>query len=403
MSLTGFYRKRITVARVYGIPVRIDYRWFVVFALSVWLISTNFERGGIWIGNLERGVEIVEARLLPLDPVTAWFLGSITTLGLFVSVFGHELSHALMGRAEGIEIEEIVLHPFGGLARLRNEPDSPGAEFRIAVAGPAASFIFGVFAFAGWFIAMTGNYRTTAGVFFLVGAGNLLLALFNLFPGYPLDGGRVLRAILWKRDGNIAEATQKAGVCGMLIAGTLIIFGVYMAVAPNFRAYFMGLWSVLVGLFLLDAAAGIVRHGRDMESAMVSDAMSPPFAVEPDVLISQLIDEILPLHRQTSFPVAHNRRLHGILSLQDLKSLPRERWREKRARDVMRPIASEMFVGPTVLLTSAREIMQTNGVGSLAVVDEKGELIGFLRNGKLRQTKKRRPRRSPTAPSLFRQ
>ena len=141
MSLTGFYRKRITVARVYGIPVRIDYRWFVVFALSVWLISTNFERGGIWIGNLERGVEVVEARLLPLDPVTAWFLGSITTLALFVSVFGHELSHALMGRAEGIEIEEIVLHPFGGLARLRNEPDSPGAEFRIAVAGPAASFM----------------------------------------------------------------------------------------------------------------------------------------------------------------------------------------------------------------------------------------------------------------------
>ncbi len=388
MSLTSFYRKRITVARVYGIPVRIDYRWFVVFALSAWLISTNFERGGIWIGNLERGVEVVEARLLPLDPVTAWFLGSITTLALFVSVFGHELSHALMGRAEGIEIEEIVLHPFGGLARLRNEPDSPGAEFRIAVAGPTASFIFGVSAFAGWFIAMTGNYRTTAGVFFLVGAGNLLLALFNLFPGYPLDGGRVLRAILWKRDGNIAEATQKAGVCGMLIAGTLIIFGVYMAVAPNFRAYFMGLWSVLVGLFLLDAAAGIVRHGRNLESANVSDAMSPPFAIEPDVLISQLIDDILPLHRQTSFPVAHNRQLHGILSLQDLKSLPRERWREKRARDVMQPIRPQMFVEPSATIAQARELMKTNGVDSVAVIDNTGQLVGFLQNGQLRPRKR---------------
>jgi Zn-dependent protease len=388
MSLSSFYRKRITVARVYGIPVRIDYRWFVVFALSVWLISTNFERGGIWIGNLERGVEVVEARLLPLDPVTAWFLGSITTLALFASVFGHELSHALMGRAEGIEIEEIVLHPFGGLARLRNEPDSPGAEFRIAVAGPTASFIFAVFAFAGWFIAMSGNYRTTAGVFFLVGAGNLLLALFNLFPGYPLDGGRVLRAILWKRDGNIAEATQKAGVCGMLIAGTLIIFGVYMAVAPNFRAYFMGLWSVLVGLFLLDAAAGIVRHGRNLESTNVSDAMSPPFAIEPDVLISQLIDDILPLHRQTSFPVAHNRQLHGILSLQDLKSLPRERWREKRARDVMQPIRPQMFVAPSATIAQARELMKTNGVDSVAVIDNTGQLVGFLQNGQLRRRKR---------------
>jgi Zn-dependent protease len=385
MSLTGFYKKTITVARVYGIPVRIDYRWFVVFALSVWLISTNFERGGIWIGNLERGAEVVQARLLPLDPLTAWFLGSITTLALFVSVFGHELSHALMGRSEGIEIEEIVLHPFGGLARLRNEPDSPGAEFRIAVAGPAASFIFGVVAFAGWFIAMTGDYRTTAGVFFLVGSGNLLLAVFNLFPGYPLDGGRVLRAILWKRDGNIADATRKAGVCGMLIAGALVMFGVYMAVAPNFHAYFMGFWSVLVGLFLLDAAAGIVRHGRSMEAAIVSDAMSPPFAIEPGVLISEFIDEILPLHRQTSFPVTHNRRLYGILSLQDLKSLPRERWREKCARDVMRPVRPEMFVEPSATIAQARELMKINGVGSVAVIDNNGQLVGFLQNGQLRK------------------
>jgi Zn-dependent protease len=385
MSLAGFYKKTITVARVYGIPVRIDYRWFVVFALSVWLISTNFERGGIWIGNLERGAEVVQARLLPLDPLTAWFLGSITTLALFVSVFGHELSHALMGRSEGIEIEEIVLHPFGGLARLRNEPDSPGAEFRIAVAGPAASFIFGVVAFAGWFIAMTGDYRTTAGVFFLVGSGNLLLAVFNLFPGYPLDGGRVLRAILWKRDGNIADATRKAGVCGMLIAGALVMFGVYMAVAPNFHAYFMGFWSVLVGLFLLDAAAGIVRHGRSLEAAIVSDAMSPPFAIEPGVLISEFIDEILPLHRQTSFPVTHNRRLYGILSLQDLKSLPRERWREKCARDVMRPVRPEMFVEPSATIAQARELMKINGVGSVAVIDNNGQLVGFLQNGQLRK------------------
>src|SRR5437773_11148663 len=208
MSFKGFFKRQILIARVYGIPVRIDYRWFIVFAMSVALIAANVRKYPLQLGSF---------RIPPTGDVLAWTLGIVTTLGLFVSVFGHELSHALMGRTEGIEIEEIVLHPFGGLARLRNEPDSPGAEFRIAVAGPAASFIFGVFAFAGWFIAMTGNYRTTAGVFFLVGAGNLLLALFNLFPGYPLDGGRVLRAILWKRDGNIAEATQKAGVCGMLI------------------------------------------------------------------------------------------------------------------------------------------------------------------------------------------
>src|SRR6202171_1126274 len=172
MSVRDFYKQTITVARVYGIPVRIDYRWFVVFALSVWLIAGNLHTVPLELGGM---------RLPPVDLFTAWTLGIIATAGLFLSVLGHELSHALMGRSEGIEIEEIVLHPFGGLARLRNEPDSPGAEFRIAVAGPAASFIFGVFAFAGWFIAMTGDYRTTAGVFFLVGSGNLLLAVFNLF------------------------------------------------------------------------------------------------------------------------------------------------------------------------------------------------------------------------------
>jgi Zn-dependent protease/CBS domain-containing protein len=386
----AFYKRKITVARVYGIPVRIDYRWFAVFALSVWLVANNLHNYPIQLPGMI---------LPPVDSLTAWTLGVITTAGLFLSVFGHELSHALMARAEGIEIEEIVLHPFGGLARLKTQPENPRAEFRIAVAGPAASFLFAVLAILAAKIASLGGYQTTVTVFFLVAAGNLLLAIFNLFPGYPLDGGRVLRALLWRRSGNMAEATRMAGICGVLVAAVLILFGIYMAVAPNFRAYFMGLWSVLVGLFLLDSALSVVRHGRSLALATVSDAMSPPFSLEPDVLVSHFIDTILPLHPQASFPVAHERRLHGILSLQDLKSLPRERWREKRARDVMRPIGSEMFVGPSVMLSSARELMQTNGVGSLAVVDEKGELVGFLQNGTLRPTKKKRPKAAPTSSS----
>ncbi|MDQ3173537.1 MAG: M50 family metallopeptidase, partial [Acidobacteriota bacterium] len=219
MSLAGFFKKSITVAKVYGIPVRIDYRWFAVVALSVWLISSNLQGNVIQLGNV---------RLPPLAPATAWLLGVITTAGLFLSVFGHELSHALMARAEGIDIDEIVLHPFGGLARMRSAPENPRAEFRIAVAGPAASFLFAVLAFAGAKIADSGGYITTAVVFFLIAGGNLLLAVFNLFPGYPLDGGRVLRAILWRRSGNITEATRLSGICGILIGGTLILFGIYI-------------------------------------------------------------------------------------------------------------------------------------------------------------------------------
>ena len=376
MNLGKLIHKQISLTRVYGIPVRIDYRWFVVFGASVWLVSLNLQRG-------IRG-------LPPVEPLVAWLLGVITTLGLFLSVFGHELSHALVGRMEGIEIEEIVLHPFGGLARLRREPDTPSAELRIAVAGPAASFLFAVLAFGAYQIALMGGYRTAAAILFFIGAGNLLLAVFNLFPGYPLDGGRVLRALIWRRRGNINEATRIAGLCGILIAVTLIVFGIYMAFSPKWQSTLSGLWSVLVGLFLFDAAASVVKHARTMRQATVADAMSAPVAIEPDVLISHFVDTILPLHRRVSFPVARGQRLHGILALEDLKKLPRARWRETRARDVMRPVDATLFIESSESMARADEIMQRNGVGSVAVVDHRGQLVGFLQQGRLKKVRKRK-------------
>src|SRR4026209_891572 len=379
MSLDAFYKKQITVARVYGIPVRIDYRWFIVVGLSVRLIARNRQTDIIQLGGFQ---------LHPLAPATAWLLGIITTAGLFISVLGPELSHALMARFEGIEIEEIVLHPFGGLARLRNEPENPRAEFRIAVAGPAASFLIGVVSFVLLLPIVRAGYTTAAGILFLISAGNLLLAVFNLFPGYPLDGGRVLRALLWRRTGDIREATRLAGICGMLIAAILIIFGVYMAIAPSFRSYFMGFWSVLVGLFLFDAAFSVVKHVRGRVHKIVKEAMSAPFAVEPDLRICQLIDSGLPMHRQVAFPVALNKRLHGIVSLEDLKTLPRERWHLTKARDVMRPIAPRFFVEPNATLAYAQELMRRNGIGSVAVVGKTGELVGFLQTGKFKRIKR---------------
>ena len=380
MSIADLYKRQITVAHIFGIPVRFDYRWFVVFFLSVWLIAINLSRGGMWVGSY---------KLLPVGVAASWGLAIVTTIGLFLSVLGHELSHALMGRAEGIEIEEIVLHPFGGLARLRNEPESPRAEFRIAVAGPAASFLFAAVSFVLMLPAMMTGYTIAGGVLLLLCAGNLLLAIFNLFPGYPLDGGRVLRAILWRRTGDIKEATRLAGICGMLIAAILIIFGVYMAIAPTFRSYFMGFWSVLVGLFLFDAAYSVVKHVRPRIRNVVSEAMSAPYSIEPDLLISNLIDSVLPMHRQVAFPVAQNQRLHGMLSLEDLKTLPRERWHLTKARDIMRPIAPRFFVEPNATLDYAQELMKRNGIGSVAVVGRTGELVGFLQTGKFTRKKRK--------------
>jgi Zn-dependent protease len=386
MRFPQVFKRQLTIARVYGIPVRIDYRWFAVFALSVWLIASNLQSHAMQLGNVQ---------LPPLPSATAWILGVITTAGLFLSVFGHELSHALMARAEGIEIEEIVLHPFGGLARLKTEPQNPRAELRIAAAGPAASFLFAVLAFGGTQIAALGGYAATFVVFFLIAAGNLLLALFNLLPGYPLDGGRVLRAILWRKSGNMNEATRLAGICGMLIAGMLILFGIYILVAPNWRPtqpYFMGGWSILVGLFLFDTAARVVKGAQGARLVTVADAMSQPFAIDPALMVSKLVDDILPLHRQTSFPVALKDQLHGILSLEDLKSLPRDRWATTRVQTVMRPVGPGFFVDPATTLNSAQELMKENGVGSLAVVNAQGKLVGFLQRGKVTRRPKSKPR-----------
>jgi len=376
MSINSLLHKQITVGRMYGIPVRIDYRWFPVFALCLWLIAYNLQYGGMRL-PMQKG----PGALPPILGLAAWFYSALTTLALFLSVVGHELSHALMARAEGVEIEEIVLHPFGGLTRFAHEPDNPRADFRIAIAGPAASFLFSVLALGAMILAAKSNLMTTALVFFIIGADNLLLAVFNLFPGYPLDGGRVLRAIMWHSSGNIADATRRAGFCGMLIAGALIVFGLHMMTWP---ALLMGLWSVLIGLFLLDAANKVVKQVRGSKTGTVSEAMSSmPIVVEPDLLMSRFVDTVLPplqtrLNPQTSFPVAHDRRLYGILTLEDLKAQPPERWRVLRARDVMRPIDPQLFVEPSVSMTRADELMLKNGTNSLAVVDSRGDLVGFL-------------------------
>lgn len=372
MNLSNFFSRQMTVARVYGIPVRIDYRWFVVFALSVWVVANTIQR--------------MTAELATVSVFIAWTLGIITTLALFLSVFGHELSHALLGRMEGIEIEDIVLHPFGGMARLRHEPDSPRAEFRIAVAGPAASFIFALLAFAAMAVAAMGQYWVTAAVFRIIAWWNLLLAVFNLFPGYPLDGGRVLRAFLWHRAGNMTEATRIASLCGQVIGWTLIVFGAYFIIA--WQDYFMGVWTVLVGLFLRSAAASVVKTPRAGQFGTVSEAMIKPVIVAPDLLISHFVDTVLPIYRQTSFPVAENGSLHGILSLEDLKALPRERWHRTRARDVMRPVSPALFVQSTTTMAEASEIMQRNGTGSVAVIDPAGHLVGFLQRGISKRRKK---------------
>ncbi|PYS93393.1 MAG: hypothetical protein DMF64_05095 [Acidobacteria bacterium] len=371
MSLLQILHRQVRVARVFGIPVRIDYRWFIVFALSVWVIAMNFEQG------------TTTTRTVSVPTPIAWLAGILTTLALFLSLFGHELSHALVARLEGIGIEEIVLHPFGGLTRMQREPDNPRAEFRIAIAGPASSFLFGVVAFAAMSLATAGQYFTFAAGCFIVGFWNLLLAVSNLLPGYPLDGGRVLRAFLWHRSGRLDEATRIASLGGQVIAGLLIVFGIFIYVRTG--DMFMGFWAVLVGIFLWDAARSLMRAYGVQPARTVADVMTAPFSIEPDTLVSHFIDAVLPVHRQEAVPVARHQRLHGILTLADLKKLPREAWHKTRVADVMRPVDKRLFVAPTTSLARAADLMRHNGAGALAVINDAGELVGFLQPGRLKR------------------
>ena len=293
------------------------------------------------------------------------------------------MAHAFAARSEGIETREIVLHPFGGLARLSREPDTPRGEFRIAVAGPAASFLIGLVFLLPTVITDYSGSPLISRIFFLLFLGNVLLAVFNMFPGYPLDGGRVLRAFLWYRGYDLNEATRITGRCGQIIALTLIIFGVFVTLVRG--DLFTGLWTALVGFFLLDAARGIVKNSLATERITVGEVMSAPVAVNPELLISQFIDHTLPLFRQTVFLVTKEQRLHGILMLEDLKPVPREKWTRISIREIMRPVNEDLFVDTSTLLKDAREMMRLNGVGALGIVDDNGTVVGYLQRGRVRR------------------
>jgi Zn-dependent protease len=361
MRFVQFFKRQLLIAHVFGIPVRVDYRWFFVLALMSWLTASSIDSAFD-------------------SSFTGFFFGFLTTLVFFASIFIHEVAHAVIARRESVPVVEIVLHPFGGLTRFRREPDTPRAEFRIAIAGPIASFLLALLFLALMTISNSLAADIIAKLSFLLFLWNLLLAIFNLFPGYPLDGGRVLRAYLWRRGTDLNEATVLTGRCGQIIAAVLIAFGIFIALIQ--ADFFTGLWTILVGLFLYDAAKGIIQQVKKLETVSVESVMKLPISVAPETDVLHFVDRILTLHRQTIFPVAKNRQLYGILTLEDLKKLPREDWSKTKIQQVMRPITPDYFVETSTLLPEARELMRENGIGALGVIDASGNLVGFMQSKK---------------------
>lgn len=367
MRRLEFLKRQILIAHVSEIPVRIDFRWFFVLALMTWLIAVNLS-----------GARLIDNFL------TALLFGFFTTLVLFLSIFLHEYAHAIVARMEGVEVLEIVLHPFGGLARFRREPDTPRAEFRIAIAGPAASFLIAVAFIFLVALADSLEMKILLNIAFFVALWNFLLAVFNLLPGYPLDGGRVLRAFLWRRGTDLNEATLTTGKFGKIIAIALMVFGAIILFTSK-DGIFTGFWTILVGIFLYDAAHGIIKQVNEFENLSVEEAMQLPVTIEPDASVLKFVDTVLPLHRRTVFLVAEKKQFYGVLMLEDLKELPREKWRETKIRNVMRPVEPEYFIESSAALADAKILMRENGIGSLGVINARGELVGYLQRGRLRK------------------
>jgi Zn-dependent protease len=349
-----------TLFKVRGIPVRVHVSWLIIFGLIAWSLSVGYF-----------------PHVLPDMPLlTHWATGLVAALLLFASVFLHELSHALMARRYGIGVSAITLHVFGGVSQLEEEPRSPGTEFGIAIVGPLTSFAIAAVAAAGAAVAGPGSVpRAVLGYLALV---NAVVGVFNLVPGFPLDGGRVLRAALWRARGDLRWATQMAGRAGGAVAFGLMVLGVVRGLAGDFLG---GLWFVLIGLFLRQAAETsyhqlLVR--RALEPLAVRDVMTREVVhVTPELSVARAVDDFFWRHHVSSFPVVADGQVVGVLSIRQLGQLPRERWADTRVGEVMQRIDEPLTIAPGNDLWAAFQKLSANGLGRLAVVDG-GRLVGYL-------------------------
>jgi len=350
----------VTLFRIAGIPVRIHASWLVIFGLIAWSLSVGYF-----------------PHVLPGVPAAAyWVQGLAAALLLFVSVFLHELSHSVVARAHGLPVAAITLHVFGGVSELQREPESPRVEFWMAVAGPLTSFALAAVAAGG--AAATTGVPAVAAILRYLATVNLVVGAFNLVPGFPLDGGRILRAALWKARGDLGWATRVASRAGTIVAFLLMGLGAFRALTGEFLG---GLWLVLIGSFLRQAAEGSYQQlvmRRALAPFRVRDVMaSTVVSIPPDRTLAEVVDETLWRHHVSSFPVVAGGRVLGVLGLQQLRRVPRERWAETAVRDVMLPMGPALVVAPGDRLADALEKLTQNGLGRAAVIED-GTLAGYL-------------------------
>src|SRR5436190_18532994 len=306
-------RNTFKIASIGGIAVKVHWSWLLILALLTWGLSTL------------RFPETIPGQ----DPISYWALGVVAAILFFASVLLHELCHSFTARARGYKVHDITLFIFGGVSSIEGEPKTAGDEFWIAVVGPLSSIILAVFFFGlGLLVAPTGGQPGALGaIFSYLALVNLLLGLFNMIPGFPLDGGRVLRAIIWGVRHDFQSATRIAGFIGQLVAYGFIFLGLYITF---FSADLSGLWYAFIGWFLLNAAqqsvTGVVMR-EVMRGVTVSQVweQAPP-AAAPGMTLAQLLTQYILPYSLRAVPVTQDGRLVGIVTLSDIKDVPQDQW-----------------------------------------------------------------------------
>jgi Zn-dependent protease/predicted transcriptional regulator len=365
----------VRLGRIAGIEFGVNWSWIVVFALIVWTLAS-----GIFPSTnpgLSKGTHIAMAI------VAAFFF--------FLSILLHEFGHALRARREGIEIDGITLWLFGGVARFKGSFRTPGAEFRVAIAGPLVSLLLG-----GVFVGIAlipGLPSAVDGVVSWLGYINLSLLVFNLIPAPPLDGGRVLHSILWRARGDFVWATRTAANVGRAFGYLLIAGGIAMLI---FESSFSGAWLAFLGWFLLNAATSEARYlltQQALNGLRVRDVMTPnPVVVAPDTTLGELMDNVMISQRHTTYPVVDHGKVVGLLPFRCVANVPRREWDTRRVRDCLISLDRVPVLREDEEAVDAlAELSQSDGGHGLVVSN--GDLAGIVSTSDLGRALDARRRR----------
>lgn len=357
------FSKRFKLFRLLGFEVRIDLTWLFLALLVTWTLAKG----------------VFPFYFPELAPSTYWWMGASGTLGLLVSIVFHELCHSLVARRYGLPIKGITLFIFGGVAEMEEEPPSPKAEFLMAIAGPIASYVLSLAFFAAHTLVNQLVWpESVTGVLVYLAYINFLLATFNLIPAFPLDGGRMLRALLWGWKRNLRWATRISSSIGSGFGLALIALAVLAVVSGNFVT---GMWWFLIGLFIR-AAAGMSYERLLMQEILHGERVrrfmnAAPVTVSRSISLQQLVEDYIYKYQFKMFPVADNTTLLGCVTTRHVKTFQRSEWPRHTVGEVFTPCSADNTIAPDADALQALSIMMRTGNSRLMVVDE-GRLVGII-------------------------